>query len=190
MVSRPAGHLGACMSNEQGPLTFWNDLLSQCGNPQGDRQAHLVCPQRIPAAAAGLSSQPPTPQACLHSWPWASSPSLKPQKARTRVASSLPHPGSRAVGGGDSLSLSRVNAQHPLPNDPPSTPPTHMLSDLHTILTSLPLSFAHQLLPPEKEPQILLFLTQNHPTLLPSLNALPPMPISPLLPKPPSLPVT
>lgn len=94
MVSRPAGHLGACMSNEQGPLTFWNDLLSQCGNPQGDRQAHLVCPQRIPAAAAGLSSQPPTPQACLHSWPWASSPSLKPQKARTRVASSLSHPGS------------------------------------------------------------------------------------------------
>lgn len=82
------------MSNEQGPLTFWNDLLSQCGNPQGDRQAHLVCPQRIPAAAAGLSSQPPTPQACLHSWPWASSPSLKPQKARTRVASSLSHPGS------------------------------------------------------------------------------------------------
>lgn len=102
--------------------------------------------------AAGLSSRLPTPQS-------------GPGSGHTL------NPGPRVVDGGTQC-VSQVNAR-----TPPSTP-THMLRDLYTTLIhlTLPLSFAHQLLSLEKEPQPLPFLKQSCPDH--TLNRLTPMLLS------------
>lgn len=125
--------------------TFWNDLPSQHGPPPPTprrpprKQAQLACLQRTPAVAT--SPSPP-----------------RPSRSPVYRAGHGHHHHPRAPEGQGAVSA--VPTPHAAQR-PSFHPCYHMLSDIHTTLTS---PFTHQLLPLEKEPSTLLFLKPPPPT--------------------------
>lgn len=125
----PTGLLGGCTfinkaSHEEHFLQWPSE---QRGTSREDGQAHLVCPQRTPGVAAGLTSGPRTLPSCLQSL----GITAILQGARLTAVSYLvpaPKPGPRAVDGG-TQSVSHANAQHPFfPSYPHARRPLHHLT--------------------------------------------------------------